>query len=191
MATSFDPSPLAGRIAAEAEVRDRDLGFGSVVSRNSRERLLNRDGSFNVVRVGLGLLETFAPYHLMLSITWTGFLGVVSLLYLAVNLVFAALFVACGPNALAANAVVTVEALVGLMYQALATGLLFARFARPTASIVFSRHAVIAPYAGIPSLQFRIANRRRRNEIIQLEAQVLYTAFEADDRGGQVRRYRL
>jgi len=86
---------------------------------------------------------------------------------------------------------VTVEALVGLMYQALATGLLFARFARPTASIVFSRHAVIAPYAGIPSLQFRIANRRRRNEIIQLEAQVLYTLFETDDRGGQVRRYRL
>ena len=227
MTTSFDPSPLAGRVAAEAEVRDRDLGFGSVISRESRERLLNRDGSFNVVREGLGLLETFAPYHLLLTISWTGFLGLVALLYLAVNLVFAALFVACGPEALAgpgarmlggrfsqafffsiqtfatigygqigpngfaANALVTVEALVGLMYQALATGLLFARFARPTASIMFSRHAVIAPYAGIPSLQFRIANRRRRNEIIQLEAQVLYTAFEADNRGGQVRRYRL
>ena len=33
------------------------------------------------------------------------------------------------------------------MYQALATGLLFARFARPTASILFSRHAVVAPYS--------------------------------------------
>ena len=227
MTTPFNPSPLAGRVAAEAEVRDRDLGFGSVISRESRERLLNRDGSFNVVREGLGLLETFAPYHLMLTISWTGFLGLVALFYLAVNVVFAALFVACGPDALAgpgsqmlggrfsqafffsvqtfatigygqigpngfaANAIVTVEALVGLMYQALATGLLFARFARPTASIVFSRHAVIAPYAGIPSLQFRIANRRRRNEIIELEAQVLYTAFETDARGAQVRRYRL
>jgi inward rectifier potassium channel len=225
--TSFDPSPLAGRVAAEAEVRDRDLGFGSVISRESRERLLNRDGSFNVVREGLGLLETFAPYHLMLTISWTGFLGLVALFYVAVNVVFAALFVACGPDALAgpgarmlggrfsqafffsvqtfatigygqigpngfaANAIVTVEALVGLMYQALATGLLFARFARPTASIIFSRHAVIAPYAGIPSLQFRIANRRRRSEIIELEAQVLYTAFETDARGGQVRSYRL
>src|SRR6266513_1032484 len=96
MSAPFEPSPLAARISAEAEVRDRDLGFGSVVSRNSRERLLNRDGSFNVVRVGLGLLETFAPYHLMLSIRWTGFLGVVSLLYLAVSVVFAAPFVACG-----------------------------------------------------------------------------------------------
>jgi inward rectifier potassium channel len=225
--TSFDPSPLAGRIAADAEIRDRDLGFGSVISRQSRQRLLNRDGSFNVVREGLGLLETLAPYHLMLTISWAGFLGLVALLYLALNLLFAALFVACGadalagpgahrlggrfsqafffsiqtfatigygqigPNGFAANAIVTVEALVGLMYQALATGLLFARFARPTASIIFSRHAVMAPYAGIPSLQFRIANRRRRNEIIQLEAQVLFTAFETNDLGTRVRRYRV
>ena len=47
------------------------------------------------------------------------------------------------------------------MYQALATGLLFARFARPTASILFSRSAIVAPYAGGRSLQFRIAIRRR------------------------------
>ena len=77
------------------------------------------------------------------------------------------------------------------MYQALATGLLFARFARPTASIIFSRNAIVAPYAGIQSLQFRIANRRRRNEIVQLEAQVLYTAFEPNGDGRMVRRYRL
>jgi inward rectifier potassium channel len=225
--TPFNPSPLAGRIAVDAEIRDRDLGFGSVISRESRQRLLNRDGSFNVVREGLGLLETVAPYHVLLTISWAGFLGLVALLYLALNLFFAGLFLACGPGALAgpgaqmlggrlsqafffsiqtfatigygqigpngfaANAIVTIEALVGLMYQALATGLLFARFARPTASIIFSRQAVIAPYAGIRSLQFRIANRRRGNEIIQLEAQVLYTAFETDDRGNRVRRYRL
>src|SRR5439155_25046282 len=74
------------------------------------------------------------------------------------------------PNGFAANAVVTVEALVGLMYQALATGLLFARFARPTASIVFSRLAVIAPYAGVSSLLCRIASRRRGHGIIQRHA---------------------
>jgi inward rectifier potassium channel len=225
--TPFVPSPLAGRIAADAEVRDRDLGFGSVISHESRQRLLNRDGSFNVVREGLGLFERVAPYHLLLTISWPGFLALVALSYLALNLFFAALFAAAGPDALGgpgahmlggrfgqafffsiqtfatigygqigpngfvANAIVTVEALVGLMYQALATGLLFARFARPTASIMFSHRAVIAPYAGIPSLQFRIANRRRRNEIVQLEAQVLYTAFESDDRGNRVRRYRV
>jgi inward rectifier potassium channel len=227
MSASFDSSPLAARISAEAEVRDRDLGFGSVISRESRKRLLNRDGSFNVIREGLGLLETLAPYHLLLSISWSGFIGVVALLYLVLNIVFAVAYVACGPDALAgpgshmlggrfsqafffsiqtfatigygqigpnglgANIIVTVEALVGLMYQALATGLLFARFARPTAAIVFSEHAIVAPYADMQALEFRIANQRRRNEIIELEAQVLYTAFEPDGRGGVVRRYRL
>ena len=227
MSPTFDPSPLAPRVAAEAEVRDRDLGFGSVISRDSRQRLLNRDGSFNVVRDGLGIAATLAPYHLLLTISWSGFLAVVTALYFLINVAFALLFLACGdgalvgpgshmlggrfsqafffsiqtfatigygqigPNGLAANVLVTIEALVGLMYQALATGLLFARFARPTASIVFSRHAIVAPYAGMMSLQFRIANRRRRNEIIQLEAQVLYTAFTTNDDGRLVRRYRL
>ena len=227
MTSSFDPSPLASRVADDAELRDRDLGFGSVVSSNRAHRLLNRDGSFNVVREGLGLLATLAPYHLLLTISWPGFIALVALLYVVMNLLFALLFLACGPdalagpathmlggpfsqafffsiqtfatigygqigpNGLAANVLVTVEALVGLMFQALATGLLFARFARPTAAIVFSRHAIIAPYAGMQSLQFRIANRRRRNEIIELEAQVLYTSFATNDRGQIVRRYRF
>ena len=227
MATPFDPSPLAARVAADAEVRDRDLGFGSVISRDSKQRLLNRDGSFNVVREGLGMLETIAPYQNLLTISWLWLIALITALYLAINVVFAVLFLACGPGALAgpgahmlggrfsqafffsiqtfatigygqigpngfaANILVTVEALIGLMYQALATGLLFARFARPTAAIMFSKNAIVAPYAGIQSLQFRIANRRRHNEIIQLEAQVLYTAFETDREGRLVRRYRL
>ncbi len=62
-----------------------------------------------------------------------------------------------GPNGLAANLIVTVEALVGMMYQALATGLLFARFARPRADILFSHLAVIAlqrrPVASVPHRQ--------------------------------------
>jgi inward rectifier potassium channel len=222
----FEPSPLAPRRTAEEQERDRDLGFGTVVGRASRQRLLNRDGSFNVARTGLGLLESLAPYQLLLTISWSGFLGLVALLYLALNLVFAAAYMACGPEALsgpgaemlggtfgrafffsiqtfatigygqlgpngvAANLVVTVEALVGLMYQALATGLLFARFARPTASILFSRHAVVAPYGTGTALMFRIVNRRR-NEIIGLEAQVLFSSMEPDGRGGSVRRYSL
>ena len=221
---SFEPSPLAPRHSHDEQARDRDLGFGSVVSRESRHRLLNRDGSFNVARSGLGFLETFAPYHLLLTISWVGFLGVVCVTYLALNLVFAVAYLACGPNALlgagatmlggrfsqafffsiqtfatigygqiapngmAANAVVTIEALVGLMYQALATGLLFARFTRPTAALLFSRRAVVGPYNGSQGLMFRIVNRRR-NEIIALEAQVLFSAMEPDNRGGTVRRY--
>jgi len=223
---AFEPSPLAPRRTAEDVARDRDLGFGSIVSRDSRQRLLNRDGSFNVVRSGLGWIESVAPYHQLLTTSWLGFLGLVGALYLMLNLVFAVAYLACGPdallgpgsamlgsdfsqafffsiqtfatigygqigpNGLAANLVVTLEALVGLMYQALATGLLFARFARPTASVLFSRRAVIGPYNDSQGLMFRIANRRR-NEIIQLEAQVLFSAVEPDTRGGTVRRYSL
>jgi inward rectifier potassium channel len=219
----FDPSPLSPRVTPEERARDRDLGVGSVVSRESRTRLLNRDGSFNVMRSGMGLLETIAPYQL-LRISWTGFLGLVALLYLVLNLLFAAAYWAAGPEALAgpgagmlggrfaqafffsiqtfatigygqigpnglsANLIVTVEALVGLMYQALATGLLFARFVRPRASILFSHRAVVAPYGTGRALQFRIANRHR-NEIIELEAQVIFSAMEPDGRAGAVRRY--
>ncbi|HTK28434.1 MAG TPA: ion channel [Vicinamibacterales bacterium] len=223
---TFEPSPLSSRISTDATARDRDLGFGSVVSRTSQRRLLNRDGSFNVRRSGIGMLESLALYHQFLTISWSGFLTVVAILYLILNLLFAVAYLACGPGALmgpgaemlggrfgqafffsiqtfatigygqiapngtAANLIVTLEALVGLMYQALATGLLFARFSRPTASIRYSRRAVIAPYGDGQALMFRIVNRRR-NEIIQIEAQVLFSVLEADGRGGTVRRYTL
>ncbi len=222
--TTFEPSPLAPRPSAEDQARDRDLGFGSVVSRESRQRLLNRDGSFNVTRTGLGFLDSFAPYHLLLTTSWLGFLAAVSAIYLALNVIFAIAYLACGrdalvgsgaammggpfaqafffsietfatigygqiaPNGMAANVVVTVEALVGLMYQALATGLLFARFTRPTAALLFSQQAVIAPYRDGQALMFRLVNRRR-TEVIELAAQVLFSALEPDGRGGTVRRY--
>ena len=64
------------------------------------------------------------------------------------------------PNGLAANILVTFEALFGLLGFALATGLLFARFSRPSAQIIFSRNAVIAPYRGMTAFQFRIADRK-------------------------------
>ena len=222
----FEASPLAPRRTEEEQARDRDLGFGSVVSRQSRQRLLNADGSFNVVRSGLGLLETVAPYQQLLTVSWTGFFAILVVLYLLINALFALAYFAegstalmgpgadmlgghfsqafffsvqtfatigygqIGPNGFVANALVTIEALVGLIFQALATGLLFARFSRPTASILFSHQAIIAPYNDGLSLQFRIANRRK-NEIIQLEAQVLFSAMQPDGRGGLVRRYIL
>lgn len=220
----FEASPLAPRRTAEDQARDRDLGFGSVVGRESRQRLLNPNGSFNVVRTGLGMLEMLAPYQQLLTMSWRAFFATVTVFYLLLNFAFALGYLASGadalngpgahmlggqfsqafffsvqtfatigygqigPNGFPANMIVTIEALVGLMFQALATGLLFARFSRPTASILFSRQAIIAPYRDGQSLQFRIANRRR-NEIIQLEAQVLFSAKEPDGRGGRVRRY--
>jgi len=222
--SAVQPGP--GSAASSPDEPSRDLGFGAVVGRESQQRLLNRDGSFNVERVGLGFLESFAPYHFLLTTSWSGFFAVIGASYLVLNLAFAVGYLACGPDALSgpaahmlggrfsqefffsvqtfatigygqigpngfpANAIVTIEALVGLLYQALATGLLFARFTRPTAAFLFSNRAVVAPYRDGSALMFRIVNRRR-NEIIELGAQVMFSALEPDGRGGTVRRYAL
>jgi inward rectifier potassium channel len=52
------------------------------------------------------------------------------------------------------------EALTGFMLTALGTGLIFAKFSRPTARIVFTRQAVIGPVDGKPTLNFRVGNER-------------------------------
>lgn len=64
------------------------------------------------------------------------------------------------PATRAANALVAVEALVGLLGFAVLSALLFARFTRPTAKIRFSRNALIAPYGDGWALMFRLVNLR-------------------------------
>lgn len=77
----------------------------------------------------------------------------------------------------AANTGAALEALVGLMGFAIATGLLFGRFSRPTARIGFSRKMVIAPYLEGTSLQCRVVNRRSNN-VINLQARMLLMTVE-------------
>ena len=72
----------------------------------------------------------------------------------------------------------TVEATTGVMLVAVAAGLMFARFSRPTAR-VFSKVAVVGPFNGVPTLSLRLANERR-NQI--LEAQVSLTLVRATSR---------
>lgn len=86
-----------------------------------------------------------------------------------------------------ANALMTLESMVGLFGLALATGLVFARFSRPTAKIIFSGNAVIAPYRGITGFEFRIANLRK-SEIVDLEARVMVSLMENEE-GRRVRRF--
>jgi len=148
-------------------------------------------------------------------------------MYFVINALFAAAYVACGPDALsgllgndtvgmerhpylrafffsvqtvstigyghivpvgtAANTIVAIEALVGLFGFAIVTGLLFARFARPTAKVLFSSYALIAPYQNITAFEFRVANPRS-NELIEVSAKVLLSRFEDVD-GSRTRRY--
>lgn len=87
--------------AADIETEEeRDLGFGSVVAGQSRRRLLNSDGSFNVERTGLSIFTSLNPYHTLLAMSWSTFLGLVLLLYFFSNVVFGALYASFGPEAL-------------------------------------------------------------------------------------------
>jgi inward rectifier potassium channel len=83
------------------------------------------------------------------------------------------------------NLVAALEAATGLMVFAIATGLLYGRFSRPTARIIYSDRALIAPYQEGVSLQFRITNARS-NTLMNLEARVLLMTVDKAD--GQLKR---
>jgi inward rectifier potassium channel len=85
------------------------------------------------------------------------------------------------PNGILPNMIVTIESITGLLVLALGTGILFARFSRPTARIIFSERAVIAPYRNVTGLMFRLTNGRA-NQLIELEAKVLFSRMEGESR---------
>jgi inward rectifier potassium channel len=75
------------------------------------------------------------------------------------------------PKSHFANALVAVESFFSFGISALSTGLIFARVSRPTARVMFSRHAVVTPVNGVPTLMFRAANERR-NQVLEAEVSV-------------------
>lgn len=82
------------------------------------------------------------------------------------------------PVGVATNTVAAFESMVGLLTFALATGLLYGRFSRPSARFVYSDHILIAPYRdGMNGLMFRLANKRR-NLLIDLVADVILSYNE-------------
>jgi inward rectifier potassium channel len=87
-----------------------------------------------------------------------------------------------------ANLLVSIEALVGLLGVAMATGLTLARFSRPSARVLFSRVAVIAPLNGLPTLMFRVANERR-NQILEAQMGASLLRDEVTEEGQYIRRF--
>ena len=88
-----------------------------------------------------------------------------------------------------AQALVAVEAFVGIFYMALATGLAFARVARPDADVVFSQRMLVAPYQSGQALMFRLVNARR-GELSDVSVEVTFSLLEDDPVvGRRVRRY--
>jgi inward rectifier potassium channel len=91
------------------------------------------------------------------------------------------------PASRVANILVALEALVGLLGFAILSGLLFARFTRPTAKIRFSRNALIAPYRNGWALMFRLVNLRS-HDLTDVHAVVSFARWIEED-GTRRRRF--
>jgi inward rectifier potassium channel len=91
------------------------------------------------------------------------------------------------PRSFAANVIATVEVLAGGLGLAVTTGLVFSKFARPTARVLFSEVAVVTEYDGVPSLLFRMANARTA-QIVEAHVTAMLLRTERTAEGAEVRR---
>lgn len=157
-------------------------------------------------------------YHYLVTASWPALIGIIALAFLIANLVFAVGYYLDGgvenaryrsfadmfffsvqtmatigygkmvPVTLFSNILVSIEALTGLLALALMTGLVFAKFSRPTARVRFSRYVVIGPRDGTTSLMIRMANMRA-NRIVEANIHVVFTRWETTVEGESIRRF--
>jgi low temperature requirement protein LtrA len=182
----------------------------------SARRLQRRIG--DAVRKGTpSELRRDLYFHLMEG-SWPQLLGVMVILYLVTNGLFAGLFLlfpggvvgveandfwsafafsvqtmsTIGYGTLApqtgwAHFLVTVEAAVGLLGVAVATGVIFAKISRPHSSVLFSRPMVVTTHDGQPTLMFRVGNARG-NEVVEATVRVCALIDEVSPEGHRFRR---
>lgn len=205
------------------EENRKDLGFGTRIT-SERVRLINKDGSFNVRRMGDSFLNSVNWYHRLIVLGWGKFFGIIFLFYFLLNILFASVYLFIGiehlegitsqhqqspfweafffsaqtlttvgygrisPTGFWANSVAGLEALIGLLLIALATGLFYGRFSRSVPRIRFSKNSVIAPYLDINGLMFRIIHERD-NELIDLDVELTLSCLDTLPSGAKTRKY--
>jgi inward rectifier potassium channel len=91
------------------------------------------------------------------------------------------------PSGFTVSAIAAVEALIGLLSLALATGLLYGRFSKPTAYLKFSDNAIIAPFKNGTALMLRIAPFKNTT-LTDAEAK-LTVGIPVDENGKTVNRF--
>lgn len=191
-----------------------DLGLGTKASAG-KTRTLNKDGSFNVIKRNVPLLERINFFHSLVSMSWVNFLLLILAGYFVVNLVFASIYMLVGvenltgveanstldafmeafffssqtittlgygrvaPIGTVANIVAASESMLGLLGFALATGLLYGRFSKPSATIKYTHHAVVAPYQDINGFMFRVLNPKG-NQLLEVEVSVSLSVKRPD-----------
>ncbi len=157
-------------------------------------------------------------YHYAMTASWLLFIGAFATVYVGVNIVFAALYwlgdraiantagrfeemfffsvetlatVGYGdmhPASRYAHIVATVEIFIGLSITAAMTGLIFARFSRPRARVMFARNPVVGVINGSPTFMVRMANARH-NMITDASAKLWITRQETAGEGLRYRRF--
>lgn len=183
-----------------------DPGLGT--KGNGRvSRIINPDGSFNVVRSRSGT-PLFDLYEWLMATRWYKFMGFVFVFILIINLIFTIIYLWVGvqslggiehlgamhafwkafffslqtyttvgygaihPNDWPSSAIASLEAIVGILSAAMATGLLYGRFAKPKLMIAFSENILITQKDNTLYLMFRIGNQRN-NTLIEMEGNVM------------------
>ncbi|HEY5337953.1 MAG TPA: hypothetical protein VIJ85_07115 [Rhizomicrobium sp.] len=84
--------------------------------------------------------------------------------------------------------IVLLEAFTGILYLGTVTAVLFARFSRPSARVVFSKVAIVGPFDGVPTLQFRAANQRG-NQVLDASVRVTVARQYRSLEGVVMRRF--
>lgn len=200
-----------------------DSGFSSNTA-NEGERLLNKDGSFNIQKKGLNFFQRFSLFHSLINMSWAKFFIWLFIGYIFINLLFASSYLLIGtyringahgqtgleqfldafffstqtlttvgygsmsPIGILCNLIASTESFLGLLSFAMATGLLYGRFSKPKAKIIFSDKALIAPYHDKTGLMIRIANLRD-SQLINMKAKILYSQIEQESTGEEKRKF--
>lgn len=92
------------------------------------------------------------------------------------------------PSGLTISLVASFESFMGLLSFALMTGLLYGRFSRPSAKVVFSENLLVAPYKTGKGLMFRMGNASK-SELIETEVQVLMAFNQRENDGSLSRKF--
>ncbi len=152
-----------------------------------------RTAGYSIEVIGVPVPGLRDLYHALLRVPWWATLGVIVGGYLALNAVFALLYLLTGgvasvrpgsfldafffsvqtmgtigygdmhPATTAANLLMVGESVTGLIVTAMATGLVFVRFSQTRARLMFSAKVAVGRMDGMPTLMVRIGNERRGN----------------------------
>jgi inward rectifier potassium channel len=185
--------------------------------RKSKPRIV-RLGGREVIAEGLRLSFWADISHRCMTASWPAFIGGAALVFIGFNAVFAVFYwignqpisnvqgayidflyfsietlstAGYGdmhPQTHYGHFVAAVELFTGIFSMSLMTGLIFARFARPNARLLFADHPVISNHDGKPTLMIRFANERH-NIIGNASARLWLLRNEMSLEGQSFRRF--